>query len=187
MNIIAFGATTSKKSINKSLATFASSLIAEARVEILDLNEYELPLFSEDKEAEIGQPQAAKDFLEKIRSADGIIVSFAEHNGSYAAAYKNLVDWASRIEQRVYQDKPAVFLATSPGAGGASAVLSSAKTSAPFFGADLQDTVSVPSFYDVFDADSKAISDSTIVKQLQAAMDTLAVKAGNCEPDGQRQ
>tara|TARA_R110002073_G_scaffold163243_2_gene319273 strand:+ start:1767 stop:2312 length:546 start_codon:yes stop_codon:yes gene_type:complete len=178
MKIIAFGASNGSKSINKSLAGFAASLIAGADLEVLDLNDFELPLFSEDKEAEIGQPQAAKRFVEKIRSADGIVVSFAEHNGSYTAAYKNLFDWASRIEQKVYQDKPAVFLATSPGAGGASSVLSGAKASAPFFGADLQDAVSVPSYYDVFDAERGVISEPKIVEQLQVAMDALAAKSG---------
>ncbi len=181
MKIIAFGASNSTKSINKSLATFASSLIAGADVEILDLNDFELPLFSEDKEAEIGQPQAAKGFFEKIRSADGVIVSFAEHNGSYTATYKNLFDWVSRIDQKVYQDKPVVFLATSPGAGGASSVLSGAKASAPFFGVDLQDTVSVPNFYDVFDAQRGVISEPEIVDQLQAAMGALASKAGDAK------
>ncbi len=181
MKVIAFGASASTKSINKSLATFAASLIAGADVEILDLNDFELPLFSEDKEAEIGQPQAVKDFFEKIGTADGIVVSFAEHNGSYTAVYKNLFDWASRIEQKVYQDKPVVFLATSPGAGGASSVLSGAKASAPFFGADLQDAVSVPSYYDVFDAERGVISEPKIVDQLQAAMDALASKAADAK------
>jgi len=181
MKIIAFGASSSTRSINKSLATFATSLITEADVEVLDLNDFEMPLFSEDKEAEIGQPQAAKDFLEKIGAADGIVVSFAEHNGSYTAAYKNLLDWASRIEQKVYQDKPVVFLATSPGVGGASSVLSGAKDSAPFFGADLQDAVSVPSYYDVFDIERGVISEPRIVDELHVAMDALASKAGDAK------
>jgi len=181
MKIIAFGASTSTKSINKSLATYAASLIAGAKLEVLDLNDFELPLFSEDKEAEIGQPQAAKNFFEKIRSADGIVVSFAEHNGSYPAVYKNLHDWVSRIEQKVYQDKPAVFLATSPGAGGASSVLDGAKASAPFFGADLQGAVSVPNYYDVFDAERGVICEPKIVDQLQSAMDALASKSGGAK------
>ncbi len=178
MKIIAFGASNSTKSINKALAAYASSLIPGAEVEVMDLNDFELPLFSEDKESQIGQPQAAKDFLEKIRSADGVVVSFAEHNGSYTAAYKNLFDWASRIEQQVYQNKPTVFLATSPGAGGASSVLTGAKGSAPFFGADLQDAVSVPSFYDVFDAKIGEVTAPSIVDRLQIAMNTLAENVG---------
>gem|GEM_PF-3746323 len=32
----------------------------------------------------------AHDFLAKLESADALVISFAEHNGSYSAAYKNL-------------------------------------------------------------------------------------------------
>ena len=54
MNLIAFAASSSSKSINKKLATYASTLLTDASVEVIDLNDYELPLFSEDKEREIG-------------------------------------------------------------------------------------------------------------------------------------
>jgi Predicted flavoprotein len=89
MKIIAFGASSSRESINKQLATYAVSLLEGADVEVLDLNDYELPLFSVDKEKELGQPQLAKDFLGKIAGADALVISFAEHNGSYSAAFKN--------------------------------------------------------------------------------------------------
>lgn len=117
MKILTFGASNSKTSINKALAQFTATLVPGAEIEVLDLSDYDLPIFSEDLEKEIGQPQAAKDFFEKIGSANGVIVSFAEHNGSYSAAYKNLFDWASRIDQKVFQDKPTAYLATSPGPG----------------------------------------------------------------------
>ncbi|MBR9862905.1 MAG: NAD(P)H-dependent oxidoreductase [Rhodobacteraceae bacterium] len=179
MKIVAFGASTSSTSINKSLAAFAASLAKGAEVEILDLNDFEIPLFSEDAEMKLGQPQAAQEFLNKIKSADGVIVSFAEHNGSYTAAYKNLFDWASRIDQKVYQDKPTVFLATSPGAGGAGSVLAAAKASAPFFGVDLKAAVSVKSFYQAFDAETQSITDPVARAELESAVhhltDTLRV------------
>lgn len=54
MNVIAFAASSSKKSINKQLVTYAASLLETARVEVLDLNDFELPLFSVDKEQELG-------------------------------------------------------------------------------------------------------------------------------------
>ena len=122
----------------------------------------------------IGQPLAAKLFFEKIGSADGVIVSFAEHNGSYSAAYKNLFDWTSRIDQKVFQDKPTVYLATSPGPGGAGSVLASAKGSAQFFGVDLKAAVSVASFYDVFDAESGHITEPKTLADLTAAANALA-------------
>eukprot|EP01029_Cantina_marsupialis_P004086 TRINITY_DN14037_c0_g1_i3.p1 TRINITY_DN14037_c0_g1~~TRINITY_DN14037_c0_g1_i3.p1 ORF type:complete len:114 (-),score=11.82 TRINITY_DN14037_c0_g1_i3:34-375(-) len=79
-------------------------------------------MFSEDKEKEIGQAEGAKAFLAAIHQADALVVSFAEHNGHHPAAYKNLFDWATRIEREVFKGIPAVYLATSPGPGGASNV-----------------------------------------------------------------
>lgn len=53
MKIVAFGASTSSKSINKQLAQYAGELATEIKtgidLEVLDLNDYEIPLFSQDK------------------------------------------------------------------------------------------------------------------------------------------
>ncbi len=174
MKILTFGASNSKNSINKALARFTATLVPGADIEVLDLSDYELPIFSEDLEKEIGQPAPAKTFFEKIGSADAVIVSFAEHNGSYSAAYKNLFDWASRIDQKVFQDKPTVFLATSPGPGGAGSVLASAKGSARFFGVDLKAAVSVANFYDVFDVDTGRITEPSALEDLTDAATALA-------------
>jgi len=166
MNVVAFGASNSRKSINKILAAYAASLIPEANTEILDLNDYEIPLFSEDKEKEIGQPHLAKEFLAKLGYADVIIVSFAEHNGSYTAAYKNLFDWCSRINQKVFQHKPALYFSTSPGLGGGANALAAAVNSAPFFGANVKGSLSIPSFYENFDIEKNELIDQSIKKQL---------------------
>lgn len=88
MKVIAFGASTSSTSINKALATYAASLIEGADVEVLDLTQFDVPLFSEDKEKEIGQAEGAKAFLEAIQQADALVISFAEHNGHHPAATK---------------------------------------------------------------------------------------------------
>lgn len=176
MKILAFGASNSTTSINKALARFTASLVPGAEVEVLDLNDFDLPTYGEDLEKEIGQPAAAKAFFDKIGSVDGVIVSFAEHNGSYTAAYKNLFDWASRIDQKVYQNKPTVFLSTSPGPGGAGSVLASAKGSAQFFGVDLKAAVSVPSFYDAFDAETGRITAPRALAELTAAAKTLTLR-----------
>lgn len=54
--IIAFGASSSKHSINKQLATYAANQFSNVDIEILDLNDYEMPIFSVDKEKENGFP-----------------------------------------------------------------------------------------------------------------------------------
>jgi NAD(P)H-dependent FMN reductase len=173
LKILAFAATNSRDSINKAVISYAAKLLADEEVEIIDLNEYEMPLYSIDREREIGIPEAARRFYEKIGDADALLISFAEHNGFYTAAYKNLFDWASRIDKKVYQGKPAVLLATSPGPGGARRVLQVAKESAPIFGMDVQADLSIPRFYENFDMEYNLINDSEIKGQLELALARL--------------
>lgn len=167
MKVLAFSASNSRNSINKQLATYAANLVDNAEIEVLDINDYEMPIFSEDREKELGQPQQAKDFYQKISEADAIIISYAEHNGTYTAAFKNLFDWTSRIEMKVYQNKNMVILSTSPGPGGAKNVLSMALNSAPHFAANIIGSLSVPSFYDNFNSETQKITNTALNAELK--------------------
>ncbi|WP_427982873.1 NADPH-dependent FMN reductase [Agarivorans sp.] len=173
MKIVGFAASSSSVSINKQLVTYAVSQLKNCEIEILDLNDYELPLFSQDKEQQLGQPPLAQAFIDKIQSADGLVISFAEHNGSYTVAYKNLFDWASRINSKVYEDKALVLLSTSPGPGGAKSVLASAEASMPFFGGTVKASLSVPSFHDNFDSEQGKLSNAELNTQLLSALELL--------------
>ncbi len=166
MKIIALGASSSFSSINKALATYTANLVDGAEVEVLDLNQYQLPMYSVDTENEVGRPQAAQDYYAKLESADAFVISLAEHNGTYTAAYKNLFNWTSRINQQMFAHKPVVYLATSPGPGGVQSVLAQAVGSAAFFHADVKASLSVPSFYDVFDMESGQVTDEAVKAQL---------------------
>jgi len=173
MKLLAFAASSSKKSINKQLVTYAASLVVGAEVEILDLNDYELPLFSVDREAELGKPALALAFLEKIAGSDALLISFAEHNGAYSAAYKNLFDWCSRANPKVFQGKVMVLLSTSPGGRGGASVLAAATTSAPFFGGQLKASLSVPKFYENFDVGKQELKNADLQQQLLAVLSHL--------------
>lgn len=150
MKIIAFAASNSSVSINKQLAHYTATLANNASVELLDLNDFEMPIFSEDREKAIGHHPLAIEFFDKLGSGDAIIIGFAEHNGSYSAAYKNIFDWTSRYNREVFQNKPMILLATSPGPSGAVNVLKQATDSAPFFAGDVKASLSVASFFDNF-------------------------------------
>jgi chromate reductase len=163
--IIAFGASSSTASINKQLATFAANQFENASVEVLDLNDFEMPIYSVDKETENGIPKLATDFYAKIGSADVIVISFAEHNGTYATAFKNVFDWTSRINAKTFQEKDMLLLATSPGPRGASTVLDSAVNRFPFQGGVVKGSFSLPSFNDNFDAE-KGITNEELKTQL---------------------
>jgi len=173
MKVLAFAASNSKNSINKQLATYTANLIEGAEVEVLDINDYEMPIFSEDREKKLGHPEQAQAFYKKLGEADAIIISFAEHNGSYTAAYKNLFDWTSRIDMKVFQNKPMLMLATSPGPGGAGSVLAAASGSAPYFAADVKASISIPSFYDNFDVEKAQLTNPELIDKLVTATTLL--------------
>lgn len=149
--IIVIGASTSKNSINKSFANYVGDQLNNVDLVKVDISNYNsLPIFSVDLEEESGAPKEVVDLNTQFKSADGFIISFAEHNGSYAAGYKNVIDWISRQEGKVFNDKSTLLLSTSPGARGGATVLGSAVAGYPHLGANIVDSFSLSSFYDNF-------------------------------------
>lgn len=162
--IITIAGSNSQKSINKSLLSYTSSLIENTEIISIDLNDYILPIYGVDYEAENGIPSAIKRLNEIFDTADGFMVSLAEHNGSYAAAFKNTIDWLSRANMNVWREKPMLLMATSPGGRGGATVLQSAKAYFPFLGGDVIADFSLPNFYDNF-SDAE-ISNQELKKEL---------------------
>ena len=161
--IIAFAGSNSKASINKELVAYASNLVFNVDVSILDLNDFELPVYGIDFETNNGIPDNAHKFLEAIKSSDGIVLSLAEHNGAYATVFKNLFDWMSRIDGKLWSDKPMLLMATSPGGRGGASVLEIAKGRFPFMGGHIVAKFSFPSFFDNF-KDGKIVNDELNLK-----------------------
>jgi NAD(P)H-dependent FMN reductase len=174
MKVVAFGGSNSAASINKKLATYTTSFFKEHSIEILDLNEYEMPLFSVDKLAKNGLPQLALDFAKKIDESDLLIISLAENNGAYTVAFKNIFDWISVIQGRkaFWGNKHTFIMATSPGSRGGASVLNLAKTTLPFYGANVIDTFSLPSFYENFN-DEKGIVNAVHFTELQSKIEKI--------------
>ena len=179
MKVLAFGASNSGTSINQKLAVhaanvFQSDVAQDVHVEVIDLNDYEMPIYSTDREGASGIPERANDLFGKIGAADALIISFAEYNGSYSSAYKNVFDWMSRIDMKVYQDKPIVVLSTSPGDYGGANVLKTVVDTAPFFGADVKGQLSVPKFDQHFDGESGTLTDPALGAALRESLAQLA-------------
>ena len=166
--VLAFAGSNSKKSINKELAIFASTLIENVEVNILDLNDFQVPIYGIDDENEFGIPEKAQEFLNNIHSSDGIILSLAEHNGNFSSAFKNIYDWSSRIEQKLWKNIPMLLMATSPGARGGASVLAIAKSGFPYMGGNIIADYSLPSFYDNFKAG--VVADDSLRQQLKDAI-----------------
>jgi len=171
MKILAFAGSISSKSINKELVKFVLTSFHEDEINLIDLNDFSMPVFSVDLEKK-GFPDKAHNFLKQIEECDAIICSLAEHNRSYSAAFKNIFDWASRINVKVFQDKPMFLMSTSPGGFGGGNVMNTAKTFFPQFGADIKETFSLSKFYENFDLESGVINPE-ILKDLNSKIENF--------------
>ncbi|MEM9564501.1 MAG: NAD(P)H-dependent oxidoreductase [Actinomycetota bacterium] len=179
MKVLAIPATNSRRGLNRQLIDAAVRLLdeshgADVEVEVVDLNDYEMPIYSTERERDLGMPEPARRLFDKIGAADAVIVSFAEYNGSYTSAWKNVHDWMSRIDMGIYQQKKVAMFAATPGPRGGAGVLGSATTSAPFFGADLVGSLGIPSFGQNFDAERGELVDPDLQAQFAKVLDALS-------------
>lgn len=173
MKIIAFGASFSSTSINKKLASYAAHQFEDADIEVLNLPDFSVPMFTVDIEAANGHPENAKKFITKLEEADLLIISMGEHNGSYQAAFKNLFDWASRIKAKTFGGTKMLLLSTSPGARGGLSVMDQALNRFPRHNAEILAHFSLPNFNDNFSKENGITNEElnqkfqTIIEQVK--------------------
>ncbi len=168
MKIIAFAGSNSEHSINKKLAEYVTTFFNDAETEILDLNDFEMPIYKQQREVKDGVPQLAHDFAAKLDSADLIVLSLAEHNGTYTTAFKNIFDWVSRIPNRtVWNEIPLFLLSTAPGQRGGQGVMDAAVARFPYHGGNIVETFSLPFVGENFDLQNNKISNADKEKELK--------------------
>lgn len=165
MKVFAFSASNHSQSINRTLVAYATKRLKEydqtAEIEFADLNDYEMPIYSIDREEDGGVHPLAQSFYDRIGAADALIVSFAEYNGSVTSAWKNIFDWMSRIDRNVWQNKPMVILAATPGPRAGASVLQAQEVTAEVFGMNLKGKHGVGNWADAWDGKALTIDEDT--------------------------
>jgi NAD(P)H-dependent FMN reductase len=92
-----------------------------ASAEILDLMEYNFPVFEERLKFQKDPLPKTMEFAQKIIAADGIIIVTPEYNGGYPAALKNVID----LLNAEWKKKPIAISTVSSGGFGGSQVITS--------------------------------------------------------------
>jgi chromate reductase, NAD(P)H dehydrogenase (quinone) len=123
--ILAFAGSARRDSFNKRLVAIAAGggRAAGADVTIIDLADFDLPLFNQDLEAEKGLPAKAVELKKLFNEHHGLLLSCPEYNSSITPLLKNTIDWVSRQSPgegplAAYKGKVAVLISASPGALG---------------------------------------------------------------------
>ena len=168
--ILAFSGSSSSKSINQKLVKAAANQVDQCAVTVIDIREFPLPIYSIDIEEAHGFPENAHKLMAMFSEHDGFLISCPENNGSMPAIFKNLVDWISRMGDKIFQDKPVLLLSASPGKGGGKTNLGNIEALMPWWGGSVVSTFSVGNFHDEFDSQTLQLRN----KQLQ---DDLTIAA----------
>jgi NAD(P)H-dependent FMN reductase len=120
--ILAFAGSLRRGSFNKKLLPIAAKGAREAgaQVTLIDLNDFPLPLFNQDLEAEQGVPENARKLKQVFIDHDGLLIAAPEHNSSITAVLKNAIDWVSRPAPGespllAFRGKVASLMSASPG------------------------------------------------------------------------
>ena len=148
--ILAFSGSASQDSINHQLVKYAAALAPNLQVTILRLSDFEVPYYKKEIEVSAGIPEKIKQLRVLFDETDGFILSTPEYNSSMPASLKNTLDWISRMEGKIFQDKPVLLMAASPGGRGGQSVLNHLSAIMPFWGATVIGPFSLPRFNDNF-------------------------------------
>lgn len=178
-HLIAFAGSLRADSYNKLLVNNAADLARAngAEVTVIDLKEYQLPIFDEDLEKELDSPELTQ--LRKLfSSANGLLIASPEYNGSFSSVLKNTLDWLSRPAQDqsyspAYGQFTVGLMATSPGGLGGIRGLSHIRELMSNLGSlVVPNQIAVGASYEAFDDNGKlangAMSDrlEALVKQV---------------------
>ena len=172
-NILAFAGSNSSTSINHQLVVYVASQMKEHTVKVIQLVNYSIPMYSEDVEKK-GFPDMVMGLQQEISEADALIMAINEHNGSWSAFFKNMVDWLSRLDRNFLEEKKILLMSTSPGKRGGLNSLEFAKSVLPRFGAEIVESFSFPSFYDNFSTESQTVTNETLLLGLHQVLSTFA-------------
>lgn len=149
-----------------SVALYFKNYLEEnhlASAEIVDLKEYNFPIFEDTIKTLPNPSEKVLDFANKIKAADGIIIVTPEYNGGYPASLKNVID----LLYDEWHGKPISISTVSSGIFGGSQALVSLQFSLWKIGAwTVTNMFPVPNVAKTFDETGKALD--------KVATDTLA-------------
>ncbi len=181
--ILVLSGSTRSESFNKKLAAAAAQVLQTQAndVALIDLSEFDAPIYNGDDEAQNGLPASMQALKKIFAGAEAVVISCPEYNGFIPPLLVNTFSWLSRPENGeksvALSGKMAAIMATSPGLLGGIRVMPRLRDCLSELGMTvLPGYVTVKSAFDAFgdsgelvnEADAQALTDH--MAKLRAAL-----------------
>ncbi len=118
MKILLFAPVLRQGSYNKKLIRLVHQYLQKSQdhdLELVEFNEFPMPMFDGDIESEKGIPESVSRLGRKISEAEAVIISSPEYNGSIPGTFKNAIDWISRLKPVPLENKHICLIGASQG------------------------------------------------------------------------
>ena len=177
VKVLAFAGSLREHSYNRRVLQTAvgGAEKAGAEVTVVDLRDYPMPIYNPDDHEKTGFDENALRFQRLLILHDGLLIASPEYNGSFPAALKNAIDWASRQSDRykradVFPGKFAAIMTAGPGSFGGLRTLAHLRGVLTSVGVNvLPSEIAVAFVGDKFDGEGEEMTDA----KMRAALEKL--------------
>lgn len=184
--LLFFAGSARRGSLNQKLARRAAKIAEQqgADVTIIDLKDFQMPLYDGDLEAAEGLPTNAVKLKKLFIEHDGFYIASPEYNSSFSALLKNALDWISRPHEKdevplvAFVGKIAAIGSIAPGALGGLRGLMPLRMMLGNIAVHVVPNQAAISFgFEAFD-DKNQLKDEGQMQMLQASVHQLVETAG---------
>ena len=148
-------------------------------VEVIDLREFEAPVFSPELKKQGGFPEQIQSLYAKILESHGFIIASPEYNGLVPAVLKNTIDWLSSINMEFLGGKPTALMSTSPGGNGGASNLEILEKVLHYWGGEWVGSYALGNFHQSFDQGTMTVKDEAEQIKIKELISKLEVALKN--------
>ena len=173
--ILAFSGSARRESLNQKLllAAVEATRAAGGVITLINLNDFALPLYHGDLEAEQGLPENATKLIRLMMEHQALLIASPEYNSQMTPVLKNTIDWCTRADDEPFPGKVAAVVSASPGNFGGIRSHTLARQLLTHLGCHvLPASCVLPRADQAFDADGR-LTDARAQKSVAALADQL--------------
>jgi NAD(P)H-dependent FMN reductase len=138
--------------------------------ELLDLATYNLPIMEQRLQEMERLPPGLREFSDKLRRADGLLMVVPEYKNGYPGVLKNALDY---LEAGIFQYKPIALCTVSSGEfGGLNCLTQLRLLCLALGGVPIPGTLPVSKVQEAFDVDG-TVRDARLAKRLEPFLEEL--------------